>query len=334
MNLNDSLAIEFINRFQGGFPITHNPYLRVANELGTDEKNLISTIANLLEDGWLSRFGPLYDASKMGGGLTLAAISVAEDRFGEVTEIVNSFSEVAHNYRREHQLNMWFVVATEIEQTVGTVLKSIEKQTGLQVYNCPKLQEFYVGLQLDLSQEGQVDTIPLDTAWCGPGRNNSIPKSPGELERKIISSTQTGLPLAPRPYEQIAIQIGSDCDSVKKRLQNMLDRGVLRRIGAVPNHYKLGLRGNGMSVWDVPAELVTEIGKKIGSMDFVSHCYERPRHPSIWPYNLFAMVHGSDREQVMKKLAVMESELNSYKFPHDVLFSSAILKKTGLRIAA
>ncbi len=328
----NALEIAFINRFQGGFPVCEKPFEKVAIELGTDEATLISSIDSLLKEGWLSRFGPLYDAKQMGGGLTLAALSVAETQFQKMTEIVNSFDEIAHNYQRDHKLNMWFVIATETEQAIQTVITDIESQTGLKVFNCPKLQEFYVGLKLYIDAKGQVDTVPMEMnseKFSSPGMT---PISPNDFERKIIAATQAGLPLTSQPYESIARQLDSDAVNVMSSFNTMLDNGTMRRIGAVPNHYKLGLKGNGMTVWDVPDELVTEIGKKIGSMDFVSHCYQRPRHLPEWPYNLFAMIHGSDKDQVYKKLAVMKKELYPYNFHHDVLFSSAILKKSGLRI--
>ena len=114
----------------------------------------------------------------------------------------------------------------------------------------------------------------------------------------------------------------------------MLDAGAIRRIGAVPNHYRLGLRGNGMTVWDVPDNRVAEFGALIGGQPFVSHCYERPRHAGVWPYNLFAMVHGHDRSEVLDKSARLRELLGGDVRAHEVLFSSAVLKKTGLRLAA
>ena len=332
MSLDDPLAIAFINQFQGGFPVTEEPYAWVASRLGTDESALIASITKLLDEGWLSRFGPLYDAKQMGGGLTLAALAVPDERFEEVTDIVNSYQQVAHNYRRDYALNMWFVLATETEQAVLEVIDDIQQRSGLKVYNCPKIQEFFVGLQLSLKPDGTVDTVPLNSAWNGSGAIDNTPLVLDEFERKIIAATQTGLALIPRPYQQIAKQLDSNSARVMRCMQSMLKNGAMRRIGAVPNHYKLGLLGNGMTVWDVPDELVGEMGKIMGSMDFVSHCYERPRHRPDWPYNLFAMIHGTDREQVMQKLSIMEAELYPYNFQHRVLFSTAVLKKTGLRL--
>ncbi|GGF71688.1 protein NirH [Terasakiella brassicae] len=154
-----------------------------------------------------------------------------------------------------------------------------------------------------------------------------------ETDRKIIKATQEGLPLVEAPYEAVGAEIGLSGDEVRQRLNAMLEAGVIRRIGAVPNHYALGYTANGMSTWDVPDEKVKEIGEKIGALDFVSHCYERPRHQPIWNYNLFAMVHGKDKETCMKRVEMIAHMLGEDDRGHEVLFSSKILKKTGLRIA-
>jgi DNA-binding Lrp family transcriptional regulator len=153
-------------------------------------------------------------------------------------------------------------------------------------------------------------------------------------DRAIIVATQGGLPRASRPYHAIAQQLGLSPEAVMQRLSRMLQQGVIRRIGVVPNHYALGYRGNGMSVWDVADEDVAALGRKIGDLDFVSHCYHRPRFLPEWRYNLFAMVHGRDRDEVLRKVQLIAALLGDRARDHNVLFSTRILKKTGLRISA
>jgi DNA-binding Lrp family transcriptional regulator len=153
-----------------------------------------------------------------------------------------------------------------------------------------------------------------------------------ELDRRIVRVTQAGLPLAPRPYHAIAEQVGATAEDVMARLARMQACGIIRRIGAVPNHYALGYRANGMSVWDVPDAEVSRLGRMIGALEFVSHCYHRPRRPPAWPYNLFAMVHGRSREEVEAQVAEIARLLGPHDRGHAVLYSTRILKKTGLRI--
>ena len=156
--------------------------------------------------------------------------------------------------------------------------------------------------------------------------------APDDLDRRLVIATQAGLPLVPRPYDQLAEQLGTTAAEVKARLAAMLEAGRIRRIGAVPNHYALGYTANGMSVWDVDDARIHTLGEAVGRLDFVTHCYERPRRLPDWPYNLFAMVHAGDRATVLARVGEIAALLGPACRGHDVLFSTEILKKTGLRI--
>ena len=154
------------------------------------------------------------------------------------------------------------------------------------------------------------------------------------IDRAIIVATQGGLPLVARPYHEIAARLDISADEVMARMQAMLESGVIRRISVVPNHYRIGYSANGMSVWDVPDDVVDALGAQVGRFDFVSHCYRRPRHLPYWHYNLFAMVHGKSRAEVRLKVAKIAQSLGEHSRRHDVLYSTRILKKTGLRLAS
>ncbi len=155
---------------------------------------------------------------------------------------------------------------------------------------------------------------------------------PDDQDRRLIVATQEGLPLVSDPWGELARQLGLPAEEVLTRFRRMQEAGVLRRIAAVPNHYRLGYRYNGMTVWDVEDEQVQELGAETGNLPFVSHCYRRPRHLPLWPYNLFAMVHGTSREEVEDKAARIRELLGEACRDHSILYSSAILKKTGLRL--
>jgi DNA-binding Lrp family transcriptional regulator len=152
-----------------------------------------------------------------------------------------------------------------------------------------------------------------------------------ETDLAIIRTTQAGLPLSPQPYQHIAKQLVLTAEDVMKRMATMQEQGIIRRIGAVPNHYKLGYRFNGMTVWNVPDESIDELGQKVGQLEFVSHCYHRPRHLPEWPYNLFAMVHGKSQTDVDKQIQQIADLLGDSNHGCDVLYSTKILKKTGFR---
>ena len=144
----DTLDKKLINLLQHGLPVCQSPFAAIADDVDSTEAIVIEKIENLLEHKILSRFGPMFDAACFGGAFTLAALSVPEERFDEVTKIVNDFEQIAHNYKRNNTFNMWFVIATESQQEIDEVIEQIELQTQLNVLNTPKLEEFYVGLYL------------------------------------------------------------------------------------------------------------------------------------------------------------------------------------------
>ncbi len=151
-------------------------------------------------------------------------------------------------------------------------------------------------------------------------------------DRRIVQILQGGLPLVPAPYARVASNLVIPEGELLARLQAMKDCGVIRRIAAAPNHYKLGMIANGMTVWDVDDASLTTLGVQIGSLAYVTHCYERPRALPDWPYNLFAMVHGTSREAVAEKRAEITEILGEALKSCDILYSTRILKKTGLRL--
>ena len=153
-----------------------------------------------------------------------------------------------------------------------------------------------------------------------------------DVDRQLIVATQKGLPLDPYPYKIIANEVGITEPEVRQRLERMQNAGVIRRIGAVPNHYRLGYRANGMTVWNVPDEKINDLGQKVGALDFVSHCYHRPRHLPEWPYNLFAMVHAKEHDEAMSLVDKIAELLGDDYLGSEVLFSTRILKMCGLRL--
>ncbi|NWN91004.1 Lrp/AsnC family transcriptional regulator [Marinobacter adhaerens] len=153
-----------------------------------------------------------------------------------------------------------------------------------------------------------------------------------DTDRKLILATQAGLPLVANPWAELGKQLQMDADDVLARFQAMQQAGVIRRVAAVPDHYRLGYRYNGMTVWDVHDDHIAELGAAVGELPFVSHCYRRPRHLPYWSFNLFAMVHGTTREEVESKATQIRAVLGDACLQHTILYSSAILKKTGLRL--
>jgi DNA-binding Lrp family transcriptional regulator len=159
----------------------------------------------------------------------------------------------------------------------------------------------------------------------------SKPETSAALQRRIVTSLQDGLPLTRHPYRQVAHNLGIDEQVLIDALHAMQAEGAVRRIGVVPNHYALGYSHNLMVVWNIEDRKVDTLGSAIGKLDFVSHCYRRPRRPD-WPYNLFVMVHGKSRSEVDLKIALIREQVGDSYRGHSALKSTKILKKTGLRL--
>lgn len=160
------------------------------------------------------------------------------------------------------------------------------------------------------------------------------PHALDEVDRRLIVATQQGLPLDVDPWGALARELSVERAQVMARMRALMDAGVIRRIAAVPNHYRVGVTANGMTVWDVDDAHIDELGERVGALDFVSHCYRRSRRPGVWRYNLFAMVHGGTRDEVQDKAARIAALLGDAVRAHEILFSTRVLKKTGFRMTA
>ncbi|WP_181872821.1 Lrp/AsnC family transcriptional regulator [Billgrantia montanilacus] len=175
----------------------------------------------------------------------------------------------------------------------------------------------------------------MSVSTC-PSEANAVMSTPGGLDavdRAIVLATQAGLPLVPDPWSAVGKPLGIDGEEVRQRMQRMQAAGIIRRIAAVPNHYRLGYLANGMTVWDVDDAHIDRLGRAVATLPGVSHCYRRPRHLPEWPYNLFAMLHGQTHADVERQADELRSLLGDACRDHRILYSSRILKKTGLRLA-
>jgi DNA-binding Lrp family transcriptional regulator len=329
-----------INAFQGGFPVVDRPFEPAAAALRDRGVDVTATalrerIAGLDDDGTLSRFGALVNAEAIGGTATLVAMHAPDDRFDEVAEAVNAHREVAHNYERAHpHLNMWFVVSVADEDRVAEVLDEIEAETGQETYNMPKQREFRV--EAKFLVDGPVADGDVDLSGSGPDVTPTGRRALTPAERDLVVEIQGGLPITDTPYADVADAIGQEPAWVVETIKRFEQEGKVRRVGVVPNHYALGYTENGMTVWNVPDDLVGEVGPAVASLPFVTHCYQRPRHEGVWPYNFFAMTHGRSEAESDRRIREVADTMAEYwdvdDDEWDSLFSTQILKKTGIRL--
>ena len=328
-----------LNAFQGGFPVVEQPFEPAAAALADhgvdiDADELLRRVQDLDDAGVLTRFGALINAEAIGGTATLVATHAPEDSYDEHAELINAHPEVAHNYEREHpHLNMWFVVSVAEKGRVEEVLAEIEAETGEETYNLPKQQEFHVGAKFPV--EGP-QTQNIDCSDLGPDVTPTDSQSLTADELDLVLAIQDGLPVTATPYADVADEIDADVDWVLETIQRFNMEGKVRRVGVIPNHYALGYSENGMTVWDVPDEVIDEVGPAIAEFDFVTHCYERPRHDGVWPYNFFAMTHGRSEAESQERIQQVRDRMADHwdvsEDDWDTLFSTRILKKTGIRL--
>jgi DNA-binding Lrp family transcriptional regulator len=329
-----------VNAFQGGFPVVERPFEPAAAALcdrGVDvtADELVERVRHLDDAGVLTRFGALVNAEEIGGTATLVAMHAPEDRFDEVVDAVNAHREVAHNYEREHpHLNVWFVVSVADEDRVDEVLAEIEDETGQETYNMPKKREFRVEAKFML--DGPVPDGDVDLSDLGPAVEPGERQTLTPAERDLVMEIQGGLPVSATPYADVAAALDAEPEWVVRTIKRFEREGKVRRVGVIPNHYALGYTENGMTVWDVPDDAVETVGPAVASLDFVTHCYRRPRHEGVWPYNFFAMTHGRSEAESRERIEQVRDVMAEYwaveEGDWDTLFSTRILKKTGIRL--
>jgi len=322
----NNLECELLNNYQRDFPLTSRPFAVLARELGTVESTVIALLRRFARSGVVSRVGPVFRPNTVGVS-TLAAASVPERNLIATADCVNSFAEVNHNYEREHHLNLWFVINTATRERLDVVLCEIERRTGHQVISLPLIRDYYIdlGFELDFGNGRR------------PGHKMNSAKSKACMSRKsewrgcgdLIAALQAGLPLEHKPYAAIAERAGLTEEALIALIGNMQNAGVIKRFGVVVRHHELGYRANAMCVWDVADERVDELGERMANLPFVNLCYRRKRCSPAWPYNLFCMVHGKERDRVLGRMEQLNRDLRLLALPRAVLFSARRFKQRG-----
>jgi len=318
----DTLDFRLLNDFQRDFPLAADPYALVARTLGVSRDKVLDALAKLRGFGAISRIGAVFRPNAIGTS-TLAAMAVPADRLNTVARYVSGFREVNHNYEREHRLNLWYVVTAPEIGRLNQVLGSIEQTTGLDVISLPLLEEFHIDLGFDLHGKG------AKRVSGGPPPRVSI----GPSGQRLVAALQDGLDLVPRPYAVLAARAGLSEGEVLETLAKWQDLGLIRRFGVVVRHHELGFGANAMCVWDVPDAKVSALGAALATEPAVTLCYRRARVLTTWRYNLYCMLHGRERAEVMGKLAGIEARHGLGRYAHDVLFSVRRFKQTGARYA-
>ena len=310
-----------IDGWQRDFPIAPAPFAEIGAALGLSEADVLTRLSRLQASGALSRVGAVVRPNTVGAS-TLAALAAPAEMLEEVAAAVIAEPGVNHAYEREHRYNLWFVVTAPDADGVAMAIARIEARTGMQALVLPLLQDFHIDLGFSIFGTGPLRPSPRGTTPAVVERN----------DRQLLGAIENGLDLVDRPFQQVARRIGWSERDVLVRLSALIESGVVSRFGIVLRHRHFGYAANAMVVWDIPDDALDRIARSFAAHDFVTLCYERPRRAG-WPYNLFTMIHGREREAALahvEQLAALAPEVCS----RDVLFSQRCFRQRGARLSA
>ncbi|MBK7613148.1 MAG: Lrp/AsnC family transcriptional regulator [Burkholderiales bacterium] len=315
--MSDSLAL--LNPWQRGFPLLREPFAPIAAALNRSVPEVLAGYAALQANGSLSRIGGVFGPGA-GGAALLAAMAVPASRLQVVAERVSAHPGVNHNYQREHRYNLWFVMTGRSAEAVAQAMAALEQATGLPALRLRMQRAYRIDLGFDLRHRTAPEAMPA-ARGAAPIADADLP---------LAALVEEGLPLLDHPFDAWAQALGRAPEAVLATLQHWLASGTLKRFGTIVRHHELGFDANAMTVFNLPDALVDGCGEALAREPGVTLAYRRERAPE-WPYNLYCMVHGRDREAVLAVLARAVARCGLQSHPQQTLFSLQRYKQTGAR---
>ncbi|WP_246479762.1 MULTISPECIES: Lrp/AsnC family transcriptional regulator [Niveibacterium] len=320
----EAFGFELLNRWQRDLPLDPEPFARIAEAYGRPPRDVLSALRRLQREGAISRVGAVLTPAAFGAS-TLAALSVPQDRVESVAGYISLMSEVNHNYAREHEYNLWFVLTAGERRQIDAALQRIEDATGAAPLDLPMLEGYHLDLGFDLRGPEARAARSVDLTRARVNLDSR--------QWRLLAALEQGLPLVPRPFARLGMRADMHETEVIEQLRHWLSTGAIRRIGIVVHHHELGIRANAMCVWDVPDARAAEAGRRIAALPGVNLCYRRARVSERWHYNLYCMIHGREREAVLQTRERAVAEAGIADCPSEVLFSTRRYKQRGARYA-
>lgn len=317
---------------QRDFPLQPRPYQALAEGLGLCEHTLLTLLARDFGAGRISRVGAVF-APNVIGVSTLAALSVPPAQLDRVAARVNACAAVSHNYARGgHPYNLWFVAGARDRRLLDGALASIASATGQAPLDLPMAREYHIDLGFTLTHRPAGGNAPAHRRTRGA----APPTAPVTLDDddwRLVAALEAGLPLTPRPFHELALRTRVPLPRILERLAQWSAQGVIRRLGVVLHHGRFGYRHNAMCVWDVPDARVDAVGLRLARLPRVTLCYRRVRRLPEWPYNLFAMVHARDAQDLKPALEHICATAGLDQTPGAVLVGTRCYRQRGMRYA-
>jgi len=322
----DDVDRRLLNFIQGEFPLDREPFCSLGLQLGIGSVEVIHRIERLKAEGIVRLIGPVLDARSLGYQTTLVAMRVADSRMEKAAQVVSKHPGVSHGYQRDNRLNLWFTLSLPSKADIQSELLKLNSLIGAEAtIDLPALRVFKIVAYFDAEVES--DLLPgANIVDYSKPLHRDCHLSP--TDRALINELQQDLPLVERPFEEVSARLGMDMDRFLEHLHYLKQRGIMRRFGAAIRHQSIGFVANAMACWMVPLDMVEAAGRKLAALGEVSHCYER-RTDSLWPYNLFAMIHGRTKEacQEVASQVSLEAGLKDYL----LLFSTREFKKERVK---
>jgi siroheme decarboxylase len=311
---------------QEGIDLVERPFEAIGQKAGLSEDEVMLRIEEL-KKGTIRQISAIFDTRTLGYSSSLVAARVNPERLDEAAEIINRHPGVTHNYKRNHDFNLWFTLAVPPNSRLGLeeTTHILGRLAGVEAIRLlPTLKLFKIGVNLDMSGKQDLTKTKAAPQYREEDRDKAS-RVVTEQDMVLIRELQKDLPIVPRPFDQWAANAGVTVQELLEGAKSFVAKKQMRRYSAVLNHRKAGYTANGMGVWSVPAERSDEVGQQMAEFKAVSHCYLRPTYED-WPYNIFTMVHGRSLDECESILQAIEDETGIRE--RITLYSTKEYKKT------
>ncbi|MEX2445823.1 MAG: AsnC family transcriptional regulator [Dehalococcoidia bacterium] len=323
----DDTSLRLLDLLQDHYPLVERPYAALGEQLGISEEETIARLQEARAAGVIRQVCAIYDTKALGYSSALVAMQVAPEQLRRAAHVINAHPGVSHNYKRNHDFNMWFTVAMPPGHDLDAVIQRLHELAGADSTRpMPTLHLFKIAVTLDMTGERALDARGAPE-YTQERRVEAARHVIDDGDVAYIRATQGDLPDVAEPFAGVAQELGCSVDEVLEHARRLTASGHLRRFAGILNHRTAGFRANGMAVWDVPPERIQEFGKFVAGYRNVSHCYQRPTYPD-WPYSVFSMLHHPKAAGVEETAAAIARDTGIADYR--ILYSTTEFKKIRL----
>ncbi len=323
----DATTLQLLDLMQDHYPLVERPYEALGEQLGLSESEVLERLARARSAGVVRQICAIYDTKALGYSSALVAMRIAPELLKRAVRVLNAHPGVSHNYRRNHEFNVWFTVAMPPGADLDVVIQKLHEMTLAESTRpMPTLHLFKIAVTLDLAGARALDARGTPE-YTEERRIEAKRHEVTAEDIAFIRATQNDMPDVPEPYAALGAPLGMTGAEVIEYGKRMIEHGHLRRFAGIINHRQAGFRANGMAVWNVPPEQIQEFGEYVAGYRGVSHCYQRPTYPD-WPYSVFSMLHNAKVTGVEESAAAISSATGVTDFR--ILYSTTEYKKIRL----